>query len=136
MWSSWWGFLEGYLCIDTIDTYVKVSILYRYLFSSILPITNELNEVDKVESRSSSWMKYSILKMWSSSFICQSEVVHEWSIYHYRQSRQSDIANCRRWFCSYTIMWDCIPLNGFNFFSRSFSRTFWISCSLPRRGGI
>ncbi len=40
MWSSWWGFLERYPSIDTIDTFAKVSILYRYLFSSILPITN------------------------------------------------------------------------------------------------
>ncbi len=37
MWSSWWGFLEGYL---SIDTFAKVAILYWYLFSSILPITN------------------------------------------------------------------------------------------------
>ncbi len=36
MWSSWWVFLEGYL---SIDTFAKVSILYQYLFSSILPIT-------------------------------------------------------------------------------------------------
>ncbi len=40
MWLLWWGFLEGYLSIDTIDTFAKVSILYRYLFSAILPITN------------------------------------------------------------------------------------------------
>ncbi len=39
MWSSWWGFSEGYLSIDTIDTFAKESILYQYLFSSILPIT-------------------------------------------------------------------------------------------------
>ncbi len=32
------GFSEWYLSIDTIDTFAKVSILYRYLFASILPI--------------------------------------------------------------------------------------------------
>ncbi len=41
--SLWWGFLEGYLSsdtsIDTIDTFAKVSILYRYLLSLILPTT-------------------------------------------------------------------------------------------------
>ncbi len=37
------GFLEGYLSIDTnidtFDTFARISILYRYLFLSILPIT-------------------------------------------------------------------------------------------------
>ncbi len=36
MWSSWWGFSDGCL---SIDTFAKVAILYRYLFSLILPIT-------------------------------------------------------------------------------------------------
>ncbi len=26
MWNSWWGFLEGYLRMDTIDTFAKISI--------------------------------------------------------------------------------------------------------------
>ncbi len=38
--SSCWGFLEGYL---SIDTFAKVSILYWYLFSLILPITNNVH---------------------------------------------------------------------------------------------
>ncbi len=37
---------------------------------------DKLDEVDEVESPSSSRMKYFIFKMWSISFIHQSEVVH------------------------------------------------------------
>ncbi len=37
MWSLWWEFPEVYLSIAT--SFAKVSIPYRYLFSSIFPIT-------------------------------------------------------------------------------------------------
>ncbi len=38
---SWWRFSEGSLSINTIDTFAKVLILYRYRFSSILRNTNQ-----------------------------------------------------------------------------------------------
>ncbi len=48
--------------------------------------TDELNEVDELdegESLSNSWMKYFIFKKCSTSFVHQSEVVHEWTTHHY-----------------------------------------------------
>ncbi len=39
---------------------------------------DELHKVDEVDEKhpNSSWMKYFIFKMWSTSFIHQSEIVH------------------------------------------------------------
>ncbi len=44
---------------------------------------DEIDELSEVESPNSSWMKYLIFKMWSTSFIHQCEVVHKWTTHRY-----------------------------------------------------